>query len=69
MTDISELNTRGLVLIGCGRMGGALLDGWLKNGLAPGAVRAARQAGYRVARNAIASATQAIVTTSDDCRS
>ena len=38
MTDISELNTRGLVLIGCGRMGGALLDGWLKNGLAPGAV-------------------------------
>lgn len=38
MTDISELNTRGLVLIGCGRMGGALLDGWLKNGLAHGAV-------------------------------
>lgn len=38
MTDISELNGRGLVLIGCGRMGGALLDGWLKNGLRPGAV-------------------------------
>ena len=38
MTDISELNARGLVLIGCGRMGGALLDGWLKNGLQPGAV-------------------------------
>ncbi|WP_374636826.1 pyrroline-5-carboxylate reductase [Paracoccus sp. (in: a-proteobacteria)] len=38
MTDISELNRRGLVLIGCGRMGGALLDGWLKNGLAPAAV-------------------------------
>lgn len=38
MTDISELNGRGLVLIGCGRMGGALLDGWLKSGLQPGAV-------------------------------
>ncbi len=38
MTDISELNGRGLVLIGCGRMGGALLDGWLKRGLQPGAV-------------------------------
>ncbi|WP_134678788.1 pyrroline-5-carboxylate reductase [Paracoccus ravus] len=36
--DISALNARGLVLIGCGRMGGALLDGWLKNGLEPGAV-------------------------------
>ncbi|SMO32604.1 pyrroline-5-carboxylate reductase [Paracoccus laeviglucosivorans] len=31
--DFSTLNARGLVLIGCGRMGGALLDGWLKNGL------------------------------------
>lgn len=38
MTDISELNARGLVLIGCGRMGGALLNGWLKNGLQPSAV-------------------------------
>lgn len=38
MADISELNGRGLVLIGCGRMGGALLDGWLKRGLQPGAV-------------------------------
>ncbi|MGA0613790.1 pyrroline-5-carboxylate reductase [Paracoccus sp. KR1-242] len=36
--DISALNARGLVLVGCGRMGGALLDGWLKNGLEPGAV-------------------------------
>ena len=32
--DFSDLNARGLVLVGCGRMGGALLDGWLKNGLA-----------------------------------
>jgi len=38
MTDISTLNSRGLVLVGCGRMGGALLDGWLKNGLEPRAV-------------------------------
>ncbi len=38
MTDISELNGRGLVLIGCGRMGGALLEGWLARGLRPDAV-------------------------------
>ncbi len=36
--DISALNARGVVLVGCGRMGGALLDGWLKNGLAADAV-------------------------------
>lgn len=36
--DFSDLNARGLVLVGCGRMGGALLDGWLKNGLAAAAV-------------------------------
>ncbi|WGR61239.1 pyrroline-5-carboxylate reductase [Paracoccus ferrooxidans] len=36
--DFSDLNARGLVLVGCGRMGGALLDGWLKNGLAARAV-------------------------------
>ncbi|MTH64394.1 pyrroline-5-carboxylate reductase [Paracoccus shanxieyensis] len=36
--DFSTINARGLVLIGCGRMGGALLDGWLKNGLSASAV-------------------------------
>ena len=36
--DFSDLNARGLVLVGCGRMGGALLDGWLKGGLAASAV-------------------------------
>ncbi|MDO5641490.1 MAG: pyrroline-5-carboxylate reductase [Paracoccus sp. (in: a-proteobacteria)] len=36
--DFSEINENGLVLIGCGRMGGALLSGWLANGIAPGAV-------------------------------
>ncbi|MEM8957047.1 MAG: pyrroline-5-carboxylate reductase [Pseudomonadota bacterium] len=33
-----ELNRRGLVLLGCGKMGSALLKGWLKGGLAPEAV-------------------------------
>ena len=37
--ELAELNDRGLVLVGCGRMGGALLKGWLARGLAPGAVR------------------------------
>ncbi|WBU59491.1 pyrroline-5-carboxylate reductase [Paracoccus albus] len=36
--DFSEINTRGIVLVGCGRMGGAMLKGWLKNGIAPEAV-------------------------------
>ncbi|WP_323008290.1 pyrroline-5-carboxylate reductase [Paracoccus sp. (in: a-proteobacteria)] len=36
--ELSALNGRGLVLIGCGRMGGALLQGWLKQGLAADAV-------------------------------
>ncbi|MFC0812901.1 pyrroline-5-carboxylate reductase [Paracoccus panacisoli] len=37
--ELAELNDRGLVLVGCGRMGGALLKGWLARGLAPEAVR------------------------------
>lgn len=36
--ELSELNDRGLVLVGCGRMGSALLDGWLARGLRPDAV-------------------------------
>ncbi|MFV0409118.1 MAG: pyrroline-5-carboxylate reductase [Paracoccus sp. (in: a-proteobacteria)] len=36
--DFTEINRRGLVLIGCGRMGGAMLTGWLAKGIAPGAV-------------------------------
>lgn len=36
--DLGHLNERGLVLVGCGRMGGALLRGWLARGLAPRAV-------------------------------
>ena len=36
--DLSELNTSGLVLLGCGKMGSALLEGWLQNGLQAGAV-------------------------------
>lgn len=38
MTELSALNGRGLVLVGCGRMGSALLQGWLKQGLAASAV-------------------------------
>lgn len=35
---LAHLNERGIVLVGCGRMGGALLRGWLARGLAPAAV-------------------------------
>ena len=27
--DFGEIETRGLVLLGCGKMGGAMLEGWL----------------------------------------
>jgi len=36
--DFSEIDARGLVLLGCGKMGSALLAGWLREGLAPNAV-------------------------------
>ena len=36
--DFSEINTRGLVLLGCGKMGSALLEGWLKGGINADAV-------------------------------
>ena len=36
--DFSEIERRGLVLLGCGRMGSALLAGWLAQGLPAGAV-------------------------------
>ena len=35
---ISDVNTRGLVLLGCGKMGSALLKGWLAEGVSPNAV-------------------------------
>ncbi len=38
MGDFDDINRRGLVLVGCGRMGGAMLRGWLARGLEPGAV-------------------------------
>ena len=31
--DMSEIAARGLVLLGCGKMGSAMLAGWLKQGL------------------------------------
>jgi pyrroline-5-carboxylate reductase len=36
--DFRDVSTRGLVLLGCGKMGGALLEGWLAGGLPPAAV-------------------------------
>ena len=36
--QLSDLNARGLVLLGCGKMGSALLQGWLSQGLAASAV-------------------------------
>lgn len=35
---MDDVAARGLVLLGCGKMGSALLAGWLRQGLAPGAV-------------------------------
>lgn len=34
----SEIENRGLVLLGCGKMGSAMLAGWLASGLSPAAV-------------------------------
>ena len=39
MTDLSAFSSdKPLILAGCGNMGGALLDGWLKSGLSRDAV-------------------------------
>lgn len=38
--DFSEISQRGLVLLGAGKMGSALLQGWLARGLVPDAVYA-----------------------------
>ncbi|MCA3438232.1 MAG: pyrroline-5-carboxylate reductase [Rhodobacter sp.] len=35
---VTQVNRRGLVLLGCGKMGSAMLEGWLKQGLALSAV-------------------------------
>ncbi|WP_406721179.1 pyrroline-5-carboxylate reductase [Thioclava litoralis] len=36
--DFSDISERGLVLLGCGKMGSAMLAGWLKGGLDPQSV-------------------------------
>ena len=36
--DFSDIADRGLVILGCGKMGSALLEGWLAGGLGPHAV-------------------------------
>lgn len=36
--DMNDVAARGLVLLGCGKMGSAMLEGWLRTGLAPTSV-------------------------------
>ena len=36
--DMTDVGARGLVLLGCGKMGSAMLEGWLKGGLSPKSV-------------------------------
>lgn len=36
--NMNDVATRGLVLLGCGKMGSAMLAGWLRNGLPPTSV-------------------------------
>jgi len=38
VTFMQDINARGLVLLGCGKMGSAMLAGWLAQGVEPGAV-------------------------------
>jgi len=38
MTAFDRLNREGLFLLGCGKMGGAMLEGWLAAGLSPAAI-------------------------------
>lgn len=35
---MDDLHRRGLVLVGCGKMGSAMLDGWLRGGMPPASV-------------------------------
>ena len=42
---LDTVNDRGLVLLGCGKMGSAMLEGWLRQGLALGAVWAGLRPG------------------------
>ncbi|PCH93541.1 MAG: pyrroline-5-carboxylate reductase, partial [Rhodobacteraceae bacterium] len=36
--ELNDINEHGLVLLGCGKMGSAMLQGWLAQGLAPTSV-------------------------------
>lgn len=36
--SLESINERGLVLLGCGKMGTAMLEGWLVNGISPASV-------------------------------
>ena len=37
--DMNDIAARGMVLLGCGKMGSALLEGWLNDGLSTGSIR------------------------------
>ncbi|WP_116085919.1 pyrroline-5-carboxylate reductase [Tropicimonas sp. IMCC34011] len=36
--DMTDITARGLVILGCGKMGSAMLEGWIADGLAPESV-------------------------------
>ncbi len=38
-TDLTAVGIQSLALLGCGKMGGAMLEGWLKGGIAPAQVQ------------------------------
>ena len=38
-TDLADAGVESLVLLGCGKMGTAMLEGWLKRGLSPAQVQ------------------------------
>lgn len=38
MTDLTDIERRSLLLLGCGKMGGAMLEGWLSHGVPARAV-------------------------------
>ena len=52
---LDEVAARGLVLLGCGKMGSALLRGWLAGGLPPAAVHVIEPASLGLAARAPAS--------------
>ena len=48
----SEIARRGLVMLGCGKMGSAMLEGWLNRDLPPSSVHVVRSASIGLAEAA-----------------